>query len=143
MTTSRFTRTNQSRTWNTGNGSPDAICFQVDRPGISVAGIGVYGGIGHYEYELELLEEQSSLSSSEGQTHTQRWNSLELTKGSFVPEDFAPDIIEIKFDKAIPIKVSDRFGCTQRTNTFLHRKTLNTPYGSEITVVELTTVTED
>jgi E3 ubiquitin-protein ligase MYCBP2 len=59
MTTSRFTRTNQSRTWNTGNGSPDAICFQVDRPGISVAGIGVYGGIGHYEYELELLEEVS------------------------------------------------------------------------------------
>jgi hypothetical protein len=60
-----------------------------------------------------------------------------------VPEDFAPDIIEIKFDKAIPIKVSERLRCTQRTNTFLHRKTLNTPYGSEITVVELTTVTED
>lgn len=60
MTTSRFTRTNQSRTWNTGNGSPDAICFQVDRPGISVAGVGVYGGIGHYEYELELLEDVSN-----------------------------------------------------------------------------------
>lgn len=59
MTTSRFTRTNQSRTWNTGNGSPDAICFQVDRPGISLAGVGVYGGIGHYEYELELLEDVS------------------------------------------------------------------------------------
>lgn len=57
MTTSRFTRTNQSRTWNTGNGSPDAICFQVDRTGISIAGVGVYGGIGHYEYELELLED--------------------------------------------------------------------------------------
>lgn len=61
MTPSRFTRTNQSRTWNTGNGSPDAICFQVDRPGISVAGVGVYGGIGHYEYELELLEDVRQL----------------------------------------------------------------------------------
>lgn len=50
---------NQSRTWNTGNGSPDAICFQVDREGISIIGVGVYGGIGHYEYELELLEDVS------------------------------------------------------------------------------------
>lgn len=58
-TPSRFTRTNQSRTWNTGNGSPDAICFQVDRPGISIVGVGVYGGVGQYDYELELLEDVS------------------------------------------------------------------------------------
>ncbi|CAG9838821.1 unnamed protein product [Diabrotica balteata] len=64
MTPSRFTRTNQSRTWNTGNGSPDAICFQVDRPGISIIGVGVYGGIGHYEYELELLEDSVKLPFS-------------------------------------------------------------------------------
>lgn len=57
MTPSRFTRTNQSRTWNTGNGSPDAISFQVDRPGITVVGVGIFGGVGHYEYELELLED--------------------------------------------------------------------------------------
>lgn len=60
-TPSRFTRTNQSRTWNTGNGSPDAICFSVDRPGIVVAGVCVYGGVGTYEYELELLDDVSSL----------------------------------------------------------------------------------
>lgn len=57
LTPSRFTRTNQSRTWNTGNGSPDAVSFQVDRPGISVVGVGIYGGLGHYEYEMELLED--------------------------------------------------------------------------------------
>lgn len=57
MTPSRFTRTNQSRTWNTGNGSPDAISFQVDRPGITIIGVGIFGGSGHYEYELELLED--------------------------------------------------------------------------------------
>lgn len=57
MTPSRFTRTNQSRTWNTGNGSPDAISFQVDRPGITIVGVGIFGGVGHYEYELELLED--------------------------------------------------------------------------------------
>lgn len=58
-TPSRFTRTNQSRSWNTGNGSPDAICFSVDRAGIVVAGVGVYGGVGVYEYELELLDDVS------------------------------------------------------------------------------------
>jgi len=58
-TPSRFTRTNQSRTWNTGNGSPDAICFSVDRSGVVVAGVCVYGGVGTYEYELELLDDVS------------------------------------------------------------------------------------
>ncbi|CAG9818957.1 unnamed protein product [Phaedon cochleariae] len=106
MTPSRFTRTNQSRTWNTGNGSPDAIGFQVDHPGISIVGAGIYGGIGHYEYELELLEDTSSTNGSESHTHAHRWNSLEITRGSFGPEDFPPDIIEIKFDRAVPIKVS-------------------------------------
>ncbi|KAK9891452.1 hypothetical protein WA026_014685 [Henosepilachna vigintioctopunctata] len=117
MTPSRFTRTNQSRTWNTGNGSPDAICFQVDSPGISIAGVGVYGGIGHYEYEVELLEDQSvSISGSDNHAHTQRWNSLEVTRGSFGPEDFAPDIIEIKFDRAVPIKENMKYAIRLRNH---------------------------
>jgi hypothetical protein len=57
---SRFTRTSNSRTWNTGNGSPDAICFSVDRSGIFIVGCCVYGGTGTYDYELELLDDQSS-----------------------------------------------------------------------------------
>ena len=59
ITPSRFTRVNQTRSWNTGNGSPDAICFSVDRPGIAIAGVGVYGGVGVYDYELELLDDVS------------------------------------------------------------------------------------
>lgn len=50
-------RMNQSRAWNTGNGSPDAICFTVDRPGIMLVGVCVYGGMGNYEYSLELLHD--------------------------------------------------------------------------------------
>lgn len=57
ITPSRFTRTSQSRTWNTGNGSPDAICFTVDRPGVAVAGVCVYGGVGTYDYEVEIMDE--------------------------------------------------------------------------------------
>ncbi len=60
MTPNRFTRTSNSRTWNTGNGSPDAICFSVDKPGIFIVGCCVYGGMGSYEYELELLDDQNS-----------------------------------------------------------------------------------
>ncbi|CAH1132864.1 unnamed protein product [Ceutorhynchus assimilis] len=115
MTPSRFTRTNQSRTWNTGNGSPDAICFQVDRAGISIVGVGIYGGIGHYEYELELLED-TSLSSGLENHAAHRWNSLEITRGSFGPEDFAPDVVEVKFDRAVPIKENVKYAVRLRNH---------------------------
>lgn len=59
VTPTRFTRVSQSRTWNTGNGSPDAICFSVDRPGIVIVGATLYGGVGSYDYELELLDDVS------------------------------------------------------------------------------------
>lgn len=51
----RFTKTSQGRSWNTGNGSPDAICLTVDKPGIVLVGVCVYGGGGIHEYELEVL----------------------------------------------------------------------------------------
>lgn len=47
----------QSAFWNAGNGSPDAVAFSVDRFGVVIAGICVYGGTGTYEFEAEFLEE--------------------------------------------------------------------------------------
>ena len=57
FTPCRFGRVSQGCYWNTGNGSPDALCFSVDRPGVVVAGVGVYcGGAGAtYECDVELL----------------------------------------------------------------------------------------
>lgn len=115
-TPSRFTRTNQSRTWNTGNGSPDAICFQVDRVGIVIAGVIIYGGLGHYEYELELLEDQSSIGSAESHTHTQRWNNLEIIRGSFGPEDYNPEMMEVKFDRPVPLKENVKYAFRLRNH---------------------------
>ena len=63
-TPSRFTSVSQNRSWNTGNGSPDGICFTVDRANISICGVGVFGGGGTYNYELELLELASRIASS-------------------------------------------------------------------------------
>lgn len=54
-TPNRFTKTSQGRSWNTGNGSPDAICLTVDKPGVVLVGVCVYGGGGIHEYELEVL----------------------------------------------------------------------------------------
>ena len=58
-TPTRFSRVQMGRTWNTGNGSPDAICFTVDRSGISIAGATIYGASTatlDWVYELDLLD---------------------------------------------------------------------------------------
>ncbi|XP_054276655.1 E3 ubiquitin-protein ligase MYCBP2-like [Macrosteles quadrilineatus] len=114
-TPNRFTRTNQSRTWNTGNGSPDAICFSVDRGGVVVAGVGVYGGTGTYDYELEILDDVSNSNSDA--SHGQRWNSLQLTRGSFGPDDCGTDdIVELMFDYPVYIKENVKYAIRLRNH---------------------------
>lgn len=59
VTPSRFQRLQPNRTWNTGNGSPDAICFTVDRAGISIAGVVIYGASSashDWVYEVDLQD---------------------------------------------------------------------------------------
>ncbi|XP_060843295.1 E3 ubiquitin-protein ligase MYCBP2 isoform X2 [Rhopalosiphum padi] len=102
-TPSRFAKINQTKTWNAGNGSPDAICFWVDRAGITIAGCGVFAGVGNYEYELELLAEKKQLEFDE--PHGNRWKSLLVTRGSFGPDDSAMNYVaDLKFDHPIRIK---------------------------------------
>lgn len=110
ITPSRFSRLSQNRTWNTGNGSPDAICFSVDRSGISIAGVTVYGGIGsEWHYELELLDYTGTLIDQPetipvrdvNQSH--HWRTIEMTRGSYSFEDKSVDVCEMKFDRAISI----------------------------------------
>ncbi len=58
----------------------------------------------------------STLQQGEGQedvSHTQRWNSLEIVRGAYTPEDCVNDIAEIKFDRPVPIKV-----CSNRISLF-------------------------
>ena len=102
---SRFTRTSQSRTWSTGNGSPDAICFYVDRPGIVIAGVCIYGGVGVYDYEVELMDESGG-GGQDGSHALERWSVIEMARGTFTPDDSVADIVEVKFERPVPIKVS-------------------------------------
>ena len=49
---------------------------------------------------------QQSSAQNADPSHTQRWHSIEIVKGTYGPEDCVNDIAEIKFDKPIPIKVN-------------------------------------
>nr|XP_033805293.1 E3 ubiquitin-protein ligase MYCBP2 isoform X3 [Geotrypetes seraphini] len=108
----RFTKTSQGRSWNTGNGSPDAICFSVDKPGVVVVGFCVYGGGGIHEYELEVLVDDSDHSGDSAHSH--RWTSLELVKGTYNTDDSASDISEIRLDKAVPLKENVKYAVRLR-----------------------------
>lgn len=118
MTPNRFTRTSNSRTWNTGNGSPDAICFSVDRAGIFIVGCCVYGGMGTYDYELELLDDQNGGIEKDGgqSASSQRWSSLEMTHGSYSSDDCVGDIAELKFDRSVAIRPHIKYALRLRNH---------------------------
>ncbi|KAM4795152.1 LOW QUALITY PROTEIN: E3 ubiquitin-protein ligase MYCBP2 [Rhinophrynus dorsalis] len=108
----RFTKTSQGRSWNTGNGSPDAICFSVDKAGVVVVGFCVYGGGGIHEYELEVLVDDSDHSGDAAHSH--RWTSLELVKGTYTTDDSPGDIAEIRLDKVVPLKENIKYAVRLR-----------------------------
>ncbi|XP_067419374.1 E3 ubiquitin-protein ligase MYCBP2 isoform X7 [Emydura macquarii macquarii] len=110
--TNRFTKTSQGRSWNTGNGSPDAICFSVDKPGVVVVGFSVYGGGGIHEYELEVLVDDSDHAGDS--THSHRWTSIELVKGTYTTDDSPSDIAEIRLDKVVPLKENVKYAVRLR-----------------------------
>ncbi|XP_040395682.1 E3 ubiquitin-protein ligase MYCBP2 isoform X19 [Cygnus olor] len=111
-TPNRFTKTSQGRSWNTGNGSPDAICFSVDKAGVVVVGFSVYGGGGIHEYELEVLVDDSDHTGDS--THSHRWTSLELVKGTYTTDDSPSDIAEIRLDKVVPLKENVKYAIRLR-----------------------------
>ena len=112
FTPSRFSRVLQNRTWNTGNGSPDAICFSVDRAGIFVTGVTLYGGVGNeWHYELEVLEYQGCQPFDSGTSSSgHQWFTIELTRGTYsLDESKSTDVSEIRFDRPVPIKANNKY----------------------------------
>ncbi|KAJ8737325.1 hypothetical protein PYW07_000596 [Mythimna separata] len=109
VTPSRFMRVNQSRAWNTGNGSPDAICFTVDRSGITLVGVSVYGGLGNYEYSLELLHDVRLRAAADEANPTHCWVSVEIAHGNFTAADLQHDTVQLKFERPVPLKEDLRY----------------------------------
>lgn len=46
--------------------------------------------------------------------HAQHWMSLDFTRGSFGPDDCVNDVVELKFDKPIPIKEKVKYAIRLR-----------------------------
>uniref|UniRef100_UPI00358FE14E E3 ubiquitin-protein ligase MYCBP2-like isoform X1 n=1 Tax=Myxine glutinosa TaxID=7769 RepID=UPI00358FE14E len=111
-TPSRFARTSQGRSWNTGNGSPDAVCFSVDRSGVVVTGFCLYGGGGTHEYELELLVDDSERGGDA--IHAHRWTSLEMAKGVYSTDDGNGDVAEVRLDHPVCIKEGVKYAVRLR-----------------------------
>ncbi|KAM8720838.1 hypothetical protein ACLKA7_006822 [Drosophila subpalustris] len=114
-TCSRFARCDLSRTWNTGNFGPDAIAFSVDRPGIAIAGAMIYSGSGSYDYQLELLYDNTVDLQPQ-----HKWETLESISGSYDQESVHNDLAEIKFEHPVHIKEHSRYAlrlCSQGART--------------------------
>ncbi|RVE51528.1 hypothetical protein evm_003798 [Chilo suppressalis] len=109
ITPSRFMRVNQSRAWHTGNGSPDAVCFTVDRPGVMLVGVCAYGGLGHYEYTLELLQDLRLRATAEETDPGHCWVSVEVTQGTFCTADCQHDMVQLKFERPVALKEDLRY----------------------------------
>ncbi|KAL9885814.1 MYC binding protein highwire isoform 2-T2 [Glossina fuscipes fuscipes] len=122
---SRFARCDQSRTWNTGNFGPDAIAFTVDSPGIAIAGAMIYSGSGSYEYQLELLYDNSGDLQQSQQQQQQlqqqhKWETLESISGTYDQTSVHNDMTEIKFERSVLIKENTRYAlrlCSQGART--------------------------
>ncbi|XP_055913946.1 E3 ubiquitin-protein ligase highwire isoform X3 [Eupeodes corollae] len=115
-TGNRFSRCDVSRTWNTGNFGPDAIAFTVDRPGIAVAGATMYSGSGSYDYQLELLYDNTVDLQATGH----KWETLESVSGSYDQEAVHHEMAEIKFERPVHIKENTRYAlrlCSQGART--------------------------
>lgn len=52
-----------------------------------------------------VLFYQAQTENPGDSTHSHRWTSLELVKGTYSTDDSPSDIAEIRLDKAVPLKV--------------------------------------
>lgn len=62
-------------------------------------------------YVINVLKCHCSLIQSDhtgDSTHSHRWTSLELVKGTYTTDDSPSDIAEIRLDKVVPLKVNQR-----------------------------------
>ena len=73
--------------------------------------------MGTYDYELELLDDQTGGSSEKDSgANSQRWSSLEMTRGSYSSDDCVGDIAEIKFERSVAIRPHVKYALRLRNH---------------------------
>ncbi|XP_065222944.1 E3 ubiquitin-protein ligase MYCBP2 isoform X3 [Planococcus citri] len=110
----RFRRVNANRSWNTGNGSPDAICFTVDKPGVVIVGVAAFGGSGNYDYEIELLDEVAAKGKNNSDYNLSNpqanWRCIALSRGSFGSSDYSgKDMVELNFEYPTAVQENTKY----------------------------------
>ncbi|XP_065845558.1 E3 ubiquitin-protein ligase MYCBP2-like isoform X3 [Oscarella lobularis] len=114
----RYT-SSQVNNWNTGNGSADAICFEIDRSGVSINGVGVYGGGGSHKYEIELLapSEGGGGGGLFGGGGGDKFKVIGHKSGNYSDSDCNSEkIAHLMFDTPIPIDERTKYALRLRNH---------------------------
>ncbi|KAK2715883.1 hypothetical protein QYM36_010450, partial [Artemia franciscana] len=113
-TPSRFSKVSSSKGWTTGNKCADAISFEVDRQGVCLLGIGLYGGSKVFDYELEVCESLST--NKEGLLKTTGWKTLHHASGSYSSADCTSDLFMVRLSRSVLLKAGQKYAILLRNS---------------------------
>lgn len=107
ITPSRFCRRSSSKSWDTGSGTPEAICFSVNKSGIYISGVSVYAfSMGQLKYQLQLLNQVCDDNKND-QSGNLKWQTLSSVSGILTVDD-NPNIefCELRFERPVRINAN-------------------------------------
>ncbi|GMR57262.1 hypothetical protein PMAYCL1PPCAC_27457, partial [Pristionchus mayeri] len=95
----RFRRRTVGACWDMASGAPDAIALRVDRPGVMVAGIGVYCSGAEYTatYTIEMFKADLTDTNSE-----EKWELVEKVT-HLVSANEGRDTANLKFNRVVAL----------------------------------------
>lgn len=109
-TPSRFSRRSSGKCWETGCGTPEAICFWINNSDIYISGVRVYSSTTtQFKYQLQLLDYRSIFEeNSDERDSDSSWRTIASASGVYTQDDQSiqnklNDTCEIRFEKPILI----------------------------------------
>ena len=105
VTPSRFCRRSSTKSWETGSGTPEAICFSVNRNGIHISGVRVYSfSMGQLKYQLQILHQTFDEKIDKNNF---KWRTLSSVSGMLSMEDNQnSEFCELRFERPIQISAN-------------------------------------
>lgn len=111
-TPSRFCRRSLTKCWETGSGSPEAICFWVNKSGIYISGVKVYSSVlTKFKYQLQLLDQ--AFDDIKTDKYDFKWKTIASVSGVYFHEDNSKnkstDVVDIRFERPILIQPNIKY----------------------------------
>nr|XP_027195486.1 E3 ubiquitin-protein ligase MYCBP2-like [Dermatophagoides pteronyssinus] len=114
VTPSRFCRRSSTKCWNTGSGSPEAICFSINKSDIYISGIRVYSStVQQFKYQLQLLDQ--AFDDNRIEKNNFKWKKITTISGIYYQDDnhcnnrLNNDLCDIRFDRPISIQPNIKY----------------------------------